>query len=445
MADGLRRQGGLVPESFPGITRARRRVRGLLAALAVTACAGLAANWYAFELLAQADRALAESSTEFLPLAQGARAEAAARQFFVLIVSWVGLCALALACVVAVSRRYQVERQLLQATLDLAQPGEPLARRVGGLAASEQILEAIERIRAADLAAVQAQVAQAPVVEAGPDWREVVEQARPQLAAVSQTVSEMAAAMRLSTTELIYSTEETREALRELTENSQRAETAATNVSVAQDKMMSASTALAERLRSTFNLVVEADGLARDATCLVKHLDVGAAKIGEVVALIRSIATQTNLLALNATIEAARAGVAGRGFAVVAAEVKALANRSGAAALEIAEQVKQIQETSSRSACAIRAITEKVSEAELQACEMSTALDVQDKAVNEVASASMRSMQNSSEVWRGAAHIQAQVGATDQMVEIFDASTRKISAASAKLEQALVSLLKRAG
>ncbi len=94
----------------------------------------------------------------------------------------------------------------------------------------------------------------------------------------------------------------------------------------------------------------ESHGIAEAAVAGVKKtskqaemLETAAQKIGDVVALIGSIASQTNLLALNATIEAARAGEVGKGFAVVADEVKALANQTSIATKEIAGHIELLQ------------------------------------------------------------------------------------------------------
>lgn len=49
-----------------------------------------------------------------------------------------------------------------------------------------------------------------------------------------------------------------------------------------------------------------------------------AAKVNEIIDIVKKVATKSGLLALNASIEAARAGEAGKGFAVVANQVKEL-------------------------------------------------------------------------------------------------------------------------
>ncbi len=79
----------------------------------------------------------------------------------------------------------------------------------------------------------------------------------------------------------------------------------------------------------------EGQAAMTDVVQTMDNLSAASAKIGEIVAVIDSIAFQTNLLALNAAVEAARAGEQGRGFAVVAGEVRALAQRSSQAAAEI--------------------------------------------------------------------------------------------------------------
>ncbi|GJD97510.1 methyl-accepting chemotaxis protein [Methylobacterium iners] len=124
---------------------------------------------------------------------------------------------------------------------------------------------------------------------------------------------------------------------------------------------------------------------ARRTNARVQALSQSACKIGDVVALISSIAGQTNLLALNATIEAARAGEAGRGFAVVAAEVKELATQTARATDEITAQISAIQDATRHTVGAIEEIGTTIGSVHSIALGVAAAVEEQQVATQEIA------------------------------------------------------------
>ena len=91
----------------------------------------------------------------------------------------------------------------------------------------------------------------------------------------------------------------------------------------------------AELARNASDVASRGAEVVGTVVATMQQISEGSRRIGEITALIDSIAFQTNVLALNAAVEAARAGEQGRGFAVVASEVRSLAQRSAAAAREI--------------------------------------------------------------------------------------------------------------
>ncbi|MCG6122229.1 MAG: methyl-accepting chemotaxis protein [Microvirga sp.] len=129
----------------------------------------------------------------------------------------------------------------------------------------------------------------------------------------------------------------------------------------------------------------ETNEFAADTSGVVMSLNECAARIGEIVGLIESIANQTNLLALNATIEAARAGEAGKGFAVVAQEVKGLATQTAKATEEIGLQIEEMRVATLRAVDAVGQIQTKVGEISSAMTSVSAAVEEQSAATQTIA------------------------------------------------------------
>ncbi len=124
-------------------------------------------------------------------------------------------------------------------------------------------------------------------------------------------------------------------------------------------------TSLGEVARNTARaseISEDANNRARIIDERVNSLAEASEQIGEIVGVIKTVATQTNLLALNAAIEAVSAGDAGKGFAVVANEVKELARQTASSSDEISGRIKTIQATTGNAAQAIREITRTINE-----------------------------------------------------------------------------------
>lgn len=115
---------------------------------------------------------------------------------------------------------------------------------------------------------------------------------------------------------------------------------------------------IASNATSAAHIATTAVEEAEVANKVIDNLAQSSNKIGDVIAVINSLADQTSLLALNATIEAARAGEAGKGFAVVANEVKELANETSTATKQIVESISAIQSDSRNGEEAVRRISE---------------------------------------------------------------------------------------
>ncbi len=98
-----------------------------------------------------------------------------------------------------------------------------------------------------------------------------------------------------------------------------------------------------ESISASIHIMEDIKGATKDSMKKVASFSEKSQKIGDVLGIIKGIASETHLLALNASIEASSAGEFGKRFGVVAGEVRRLAERTKTYAEEIKNVVSETQ------------------------------------------------------------------------------------------------------
>ena len=156
---------------------------------------------------------------------------------------------------------------------------------------------------------------------------------------IVETVSSASTELEASAGTLTSTAERSQELTTVVAAASEEASTNVQSVASATEERSSSVNEISRQVQESARMASEAVGQARHTNDRVSELSKAAARIGDVVELINTIAGQTNLLALNATIEAARAGEAGRGFAVVGVGSEGARGTTAKATGEIGQQI----------------------------------------------------------------------------------------------------------
>jgi methyl-accepting chemotaxis protein len=240
---------------------------------------------------------------------------------------------------------------------------------------------------------------------------------------IVETVSSASTELEASATTLTATAERSQELATTVAAASEEASTNVQSVASATEELTSSVTEISRQVQESARMASEAVGQARTTNERVSELSKAAARIGDVVELINTIAGQTNLLALNATIEAARAGEAGRGFAVVASEVKALAEQTAKATGEISQQIAGIQGATQESVTAIKEISGTIERLSEISSTIAAAVEEQGAATQEISRNVQQAAQGTQQVSSNITDVQR--GAT----ETGTASSQVLSAA----------------
>ncbi|WP_426423988.1 methyl-accepting chemotaxis protein [Bradyrhizobium genosp. A] len=262
-------------------------------------------------------------------------------------------------------------------------PGRGKADEIGDMAKAIQVFKDnmidTERMRHE-----QTEIEARQAADRKKDMVRLADQFEQAVGEIVDTVSSASHELEVSAGTLTTTATRAQDLSTEVASASQEATANVQAVASATEELSSSVSEIARQVQESARIAGEAVGQATKTNARVSELSKAAARIGDVVELISTIAGQTNLLALNATIEAARAGEAGRGFAVVASEVKALAEQTAKATGEIAHQVSGIQAATEESVGSIREISGTIERLSEISSTVAAAVEQQGAATQEI-------------------------------------------------------------
>ena len=255
---------------------------------------------------------------------------------------------------------------------------------IGAVGKAVEGIKAMVASKAAEEAEVKRRADEAAAAERRRTIIELADGFERAVGGIVGLVSSSATELQATAQQMTATAQETARQSMTVAASAEEASTNVNTVAAAAEELSSSVQEISRQVTGSANLAQAAVGEADQSVHLVQALSHNAARIGDMVGMISSIAGQTNLLALNATIEAARAGEAGRGFAVVAAEVKALAEQTAKATAEISAQISQIRGSTGLAVTAIGRITGRIREIDSVATSIAAAVEQQGAATQEI-------------------------------------------------------------
>lgn len=254
-------------------------------------------------------------------------------------------------------------------------------------------------------------------------------------AEIVSTLSSASSQLQQAATSLSATAEETSMQATSVAAAADQASTNVAGLAGSGDELARAIGEIGRQVRNSTEIASRAVVHASETDLQVQQLATSAQRIGEVVALINSIAAQTNLLALNATIEAARAGEAGRGFAVVAQEVKDLASQTRIATEQIAESVSAMQSVTDSTITAIQGIGEAIASLDSISKLIEDSIVEQDRATQDIATNVQQAARGTEEVSSNIAQVNQAAASTGSAATQVMASASDLAAQAERMRQ----------